>query len=71
MTNGRCDHCGEMPGVEFLQAWMHTPNPMLGNITPLEMMKAGRGDNLARFIETAYELNQGPSGDCCHCGEDH
>lgn len=63
MTNERCDKCGEMPGVEFLQSWMRTGNPMLGNISPLEMLQAGRGHKLAEFIEAAYELNTSPQHD--------
>ena len=49
-----------LTGVEFLQAWMRTPNPMLGDVAPLTMLKSGRGDRLAMFIEHAYEAEQPP-----------
>lgn len=44
-----------LAGVDFLQVWMRAPNPMLGNSTPLAMLKANRGHKLAQFIEDAYE----------------
>lgn len=54
-TTARCPSCGELPGVEFLRLWMSAPNPMLGNTTPLQMMRAGRGAKLADFIESAIK----------------
>lgn len=45
--------------IDFLQRWMRTPSPLLGNVTPLDMMKLGRGEKLAQFIETQFELNGG------------
>jgi hypothetical protein len=41
--------------IDFLFAWMTTANPMLGNFKPLDMMRLGRGDKLAQFIEQAKE----------------
>lgn len=46
--------------VQFLQRWMRTPNPMLGNVAPLDMCRMGKGDKLAQFIEAAYELDRSP-----------
>jgi membrane protease subunit (stomatin/prohibitin family) len=43
--------------LEFLFAWMQTPNPMLGDVTPLWMMEHGKGEKLARFMRQAYEDN--------------
>lgn len=42
-------------GVDFLQNWMRTPNPMLGDNRPIEMLRMGKGARLALFIEEAYE----------------
>jgi prenyltransferase beta subunit len=41
--------------IDFLQAWMRTPNPMLGNMAPLTMLRAGFGHRLAAFIEGAAQ----------------
>lgn len=49
-----------LTGVEFLQMWMRTPNPMLGNIAPLALMKMGKGARLALYIESAFEAEQPP-----------
>jgi len=45
-------------GIDFLFAWMTTPNPMLGNVTPLWMMENGRGEKLAKFIKSAIEAGE-------------
>lgn len=42
-------------GIEFLFNWMRTPNPMLGNISPEQMIKLGRGHTLIQFIHDAQE----------------
>lgn len=42
-------------GIEFLFKWMRTPNPMLGNISPEQMIKLGRGHALIQFIHDAQE----------------
>lgn len=49
-----------MNNVEFLQTWMRTENPMLGNIKPLDMLRAGKGNKLAQFLEATYELDKVP-----------
>ncbi|MBX3695327.1 MAG: DUF2384 domain-containing protein [Steroidobacteraceae bacterium] len=35
--------------------WLTTPNPMLGNITPRDMIRTGRHAKLLRFITDALE----------------
>lgn len=47
----------ERTGIEFLHLWMRTPNPMLGNVSPLDMMDSGRGERLADFIRDAAEAD--------------
>lgn len=87
--DGCCVTCGAdvpeahkpLTGVDFLHAWMRADNPMLGGITPLDMLKMGRGEKLAYFIEEAYEAEGGaeklayhethepPHCPSCLCGE--
>jgi|GEM_PF-2935064 len=38
-------------------SWYLTPNPGLGNISPYEMIKIGRGRKLIKFIESALAEN--------------
>lgn len=38
--------------------WFQTPNPLLGNVSPAEMIKMGRFLKLLRFIQTALEDNR-------------
>jgi hypothetical protein len=38
--------------------WFQTKNPMLGGVSPQEMMDAGREDKLIKFIEQAKESNE-------------
>ena len=42
-------------GVSFLLRWMQAKNPMLGDVTPLELLDMGRGEKLAAFIRGAIE----------------
>ena len=35
--------------------WMNTPNPMLGDVAPKEMIRHGRTARLVRFIQVAEE----------------
>lgn len=37
--------------------WFNTPNPMLGDIRPLDMIKLGRVNKLYQFIKDASEGN--------------
>jgi hypothetical protein len=46
--------------IDFLQRWMRTPNPMLGNAVPIEMMRQGLGTRVAMFIDAAYEASSAP-----------
>lgn len=43
----------ERGGVQFLLTWMRTPNPQLGDVSPLEMLRLGRGAKLAQFVDAA------------------
>ncbi len=40
--------------------WFKTPNPLLGDITPRDMIRVGRFRKLQRFIQTALEENERP-----------
>ncbi len=40
------------------EAWFNTDNPMLGNISPRDMIRVGRGDKLLHFIKTSLDENQ-------------
>lgn len=40
------------------QLWFSTPNPQLGNITPLDMIKIGRVRKLLSFVQTALDQNK-------------
>ena len=40
--------------------WFQTPNPLLGSISPKEMIKRGRFRKLLAFIQTALEENKPP-----------
>lgn len=41
-----------------MKAWFESPNPQLGNITPVEMILRGRSKKLLKFIEDAIEGNK-------------
>lgn len=38
--------------------WFQTPNPMLGNVSPRDMIIGGRFRKLLKFIQTALEKNR-------------
>lgn len=38
--------------------WLGTPNPLLGNISPNEMINKGRIDKLIKFVETSLGENK-------------
>ena len=40
--------------------WFKTPNPLLGNITPRDMIRVGRSRKLQRFIQNALDENERP-----------
>lgn len=39
--------------------WFQTPNPMLGNFSPRDMIRFGRFDKLRRFVMEAIEEGRG------------
>jgi hypothetical protein len=39
--------------------WFQMPNPMLGNLSPKEMIRMGRFKKLLKFIQTALDENIG------------
>ncbi len=41
--------------------WFKTPNPLLGDITPRDMIRIGRFRKLRRFIQSALSENESPS----------
>lgn len=38
--------------------WFRLPNPLLGNVSPRDMIRMGRFKKLFKFIQTALEENQ-------------
>jgi hypothetical protein len=40
------------------ELWFSTPNPQLGNITPVDMIKIGRVRKLLSFVQTALSENK-------------
>lgn len=42
---------------EKARLWMRTPNPMLGNLSPEDMIASNRTWKLLRFIEQAVREN--------------
>ena len=38
--------------------WMDTPNPLLGNVSPMEMIEVGRGYKVMKFVKTAIDENK-------------
>ena len=43
--------------------WFMSKNPMLGGISPDQMIDAGRYDRLLRFIQQSLADNERPAGD--------
>lgn len=39
--------------------WFRTPNPLLGNLSPRDMIRFGRFKKLLKFIQNAVEENKG------------
>lgn len=37
------------------RVWLRTPNPMLGGVSPRDMMRMGRYDRLLSFVTQAIE----------------
>jgi len=40
--------------------WFRTPNPLLGDVSPRDMIKIGRFRKLRRFIQNALAENESP-----------
>lgn len=40
---------------EKVNIWMTTPNPLLGNVVPMDMIDRGRGHKLIQFIKNCLE----------------
>lgn len=38
--------------------WFKTPNPILGGVTPIEMIKIGRGEKLKKVIDNALDKDK-------------
>lgn len=49
-------HFSGTRGLTPLQ-WFTTPNPLLGNVSPWAMIKAGRGEKLCKWIDNQLEEN--------------
>jgi uncharacterized protein (DUF2384 family) len=39
--------------------WFKTPNPMLGEISPRDMIRFGRYQRLSKFVQQARQANEG------------
>ena len=44
--------------VDKTMLWFQAPNPMLGNVSPRDMIRLGRFKKLFKFIQTALDENQ-------------
>jgi len=44
--------------VEKTTLWFSTPNPLLGDMSPRNMIKVGRFQKLLKFIQTALDENR-------------
>jgi len=38
--------------------WFLSPNPQLGNISPIDIIKNGQSDKLLQFIQTSLSENE-------------
>ena len=43
--------------LEKTKLWFESPNPLLGNVSPNEMIKLGRVYKLAMFIDDSLAMN--------------
>ena len=50
----------QMDNITFLQCWMRAKNPMLGNLSPLQLMYMGKGHRVAQFIDAAHLAELAP-----------
>ena len=42
--------------------WFEIPNPLLGGVTPMEMIEVGRAAKLRKIITQQLEMNKPPKG---------
>lgn len=52
------DFFAEQNGKDLI--WFWTNNPLLGNISPIEMLMLGRSDKLLKFLENSQLGNRIP-----------
>jgi hypothetical protein len=48
--------------VQKTSLWFRTPNPLLGQISPRDMIRYGRYDRLLRFVHDAIQDNSASAG---------
>lgn len=41
-----------------INRWLNTPNPLLGNSSPISLVKVGRGEKVLAFIKNALDENK-------------
>lgn len=44
--------------LELITLWMETKNPMLGYLSPVEMIQADRVDRLLKFVQDARDFRE-------------
>ncbi|MFH1829574.1 MAG: hypothetical protein ABH871_02190 [Pseudomonadota bacterium] len=49
---------GYFGDINKTMLWFQTPNPLLGNITPAQMIKVGQFNKLLSFIQVALSENR-------------
>lgn len=49
--------CSHFQDTKKTVLWFQTPNPMLGNISPRQMIIVGRFNKLLKFVQTALSQN--------------
>jgi hypothetical protein len=37
--------------------WLDTPNPIFGNVPPMQMIQIGRGEKVLKFVRNAINEN--------------
>ena len=51
------EHYGKA-GDDRAELWLEMPNPLLGGLRPIDMIKQGRTAKLKKFIETCLRENE-------------
>jgi hypothetical protein len=46
--------------VDKMKMWFHTRNPLLGNVTPNDMILAGRYEKLLKWVKEQLSENKPP-----------